>query len=827
MKKIISLILIALTISSAAQPLIVEAQVTPDHITTLENQVSDQVVPLATGIQYLSGHRNSISYEDWVRSRAAHNQAAANIGSLLLEINPSDTDRIDKIINGYTEPNGTKVPGIADFNKTFPVTGNNEENFQNALLLSNQIKSLLGPERAQRTGYTTALTNAAQGGSVEARQAEIDKEKNQLPSCNWGLTNWDIPCTFAFIGAWVLAVPVAGISAWISSIGNSFFNILIKYTVLDFATYGNNAAVQAGWKVARDLVNIFLIFIILYAAISIILQLGLDAKRVITRVVVVALLVNFSAFFTGIVIDTSNVIATQFYYMAGGNTQTPAPGQVNDITTQLHKGMDTTMATLKLPGNTVGKSTTEVLVSMIPVLIGKIALDLITTIIMFFSALMFLSRFITLIILIVLSPLAFMAAILPRTNKYWNDWGDKLIHQSFFAPVFFLMFYITVQITKQGSVQGIAEAAKGGAGTNMGFAYGVIYVLLVNGMMVASLMVANSLGASGAGAGMNALKKLGNFTRGAIAGTALGGAALGLRGLRAGVETATNPAAIGRGIGTAWRNFRNSTFNPATTPIGTIGGIAKAIGTGAKNAVVNTATTARNTAIGSTIGLAQTGVSNLTKSAAKIDPVARDIARAISPNLSDKDEAKKQKEAKEEKEQEDNFGALKMAIKDKDNAKIKDTLKKVSDKQIGNMDFEELKAVAEHLNGGQLKAATDRKDLTRGQKDELRDARLLPIKEAATPGTSKYDPAEVTAKIGGMKAEDASKLGKEILTMPEVMKNLSVRHLLKVIEELAPNDQRTIRTAIETDVAAGTATPQQQDTSKWFKTDSVGRTFGR
>jgi hypothetical protein len=98
---------------------------------------------------------------------------------------------------------------------------------------------------------------------------------------------------------------------------------------------------------------------------------------------------------------------------------------------------------------------------------------------------------------------------------------------------------------------------------------------------------------------------------------------------------------------------------------------------------------------------------------------------------------------------------------------------------------------------------------------------------SATPGTSKYDPAEVTAKIGGMKAEDASKLGKEILTMPEVMKNLSVRHLLKVIEELAPNDQRTIRTAIETDVAAGTATPQQQDTSKWFKTDSVGRTFGR
>lgn len=663
MKKLLALILISLTLGSLAQPFIADAQTTPAQVAAAESQIQNQVTPLSQGIQYIAAHTDDMrnrttrtdprtgevveGANDWINSRNVHITNANNIARLLLEINPNDQERINRILNGYNDPSGAHVAGINEFNTTDPVTGDRNVNFANALRLSGMVANLLGPERAQRTGYTQAINNA-RNVSVGGTQAQIDKEKNDLPSCGINFTNLDLPCALTYAAAWLLNGPIASITAWISWVGNSFFNVLIKYTVLDFATYGNNEGVKVGWRLARDLVNISLIFILLYIAISTILQLSVDAKSTLPKVIMVALLVNFSAFFTGVAIDASNILATQFYYMAGGNSQTPGANQSNDITTQLHKGMDATMASIKLPGNTVGMSPTQVLLGIIPISLGKIALDIITTIIMFFAAGMFLTRFITLIVLIVLSPLAFAAQILPKTRTHWNKWTSTLISQAFFAPAFLFMFYVTVRLTQQGSIQALANAAQNGngAGTNLGFVYSVIYSLLVNGLMVASLLVAKNLGAEGASAGLSALKKVGNYTRGVLAGTALGGAALGLKGLRTVTETVTSPSTMARGIGTAWRNFRNSNFSVTKTPIGSITGIAKAIGTGTKNAVVNTSTTARNIAIGGTIGLAETTVGSLTKSAAKFDPVARNIARAISPNLSDKDEKKGDKEEK-------------------------------------------------------------------------------------------------------------------------------------------------------------------------------------
>jgi hypothetical protein len=828
MKKFLALILITLTLGTMAQPLLVSAA-TPEEIAAMETEIDDKLLDLSTDIDYIAQHRAELPEDNWAAARSGQLTNSEVIANLLRQINPNDSDRINRALQA-----------IQNANTALPVGSDVQQNFNNALTINSAITSLIGPERARRSGFFEANANA-RNFSTGNTDKQISKEKNDLPGCNLGVNNWDIPCAFTFMVAWALNGPIASISAFISWVANSFFNVLIKYTVLDFAKFGSidqqtgNAALRAGWIVARDLVNIFLIFIILYIAISTILQLGVNVKNTLPKVIAVALLVNFSAFFTGIAIDASNILATQFYYMAGGNNQTPGAGQSNDITTQLHKGLDATMASLKLPGNTVGKSQTEILLGMIPISLGKITLDVITTIIMFFAAGMFLTRFITLIVLIVLSPLAFAATILPKTGNHWNRWTSALISQAFFAPAFLFMFYVTVRLTQQGSIQALANAAQNGngAGTNLGFVYSVMYALLVNGLMVASLLVAKNLGAEGASAGLGALKKVGNYTRGVLAGTALGGAALGLRGLRAGVQTATNPAAIaniGRGTAGGIRSlFKKDTW---TKPIGTVRGVAKAVG----SAAITTAATARDAAVSSTIGLAQVGVNSLTKSAAKFDPVARNIARAISPNLSDKDEAKKQREAQEEKEEKQNFTELSAAIRANDPKAIKTVLKKVSDKQIGNMEFADLKKVAENLSGGQLKAATDRKDLTRDQKDQIREARTLVLKQEATepaPGTTKppgekaFDPVAVKDKIGGMKGEDVAKLDKSILTLPEVMKNLTVRHLVKIIDEVAPAEQMIIRQNIENAVAAGTATPQQQNTNTWLNFDSVGKTFGR
>src|SRR3989344_7683209 len=102
------------------------------------------------------------------------------------------------------------------------------------------------------------------------------------------------------------------VPSFLMGLAANFFNFLASLTIssemykLDF--------IDKIWKVVRDFANIFFILILLYAAFQIILGLHESgAKKIIGMVILVALLVNFSLFFTKIVIDSSNIVALIFY----------------------------------------------------------------------------------------------------------------------------------------------------------------------------------------------------------------------------------------------------------------------------------------------------------------------------------------------------------------------------------------------------------------------------------------------------------------------------------------------------------------------------------
>ena len=105
--------------------------------------------------------------------------------------------------------------------------------------------------------------------------------------------------TFYTLGGWLLAIAA------------SFFNFFIKITL--GSEFLKSPFVSHAWAVVRDLSNIFFILILLYVAVKMILGLGgHDAKKMIVQVIIMALLINFSMFFTHVVIDTSNMLALVF-----------------------------------------------------------------------------------------------------------------------------------------------------------------------------------------------------------------------------------------------------------------------------------------------------------------------------------------------------------------------------------------------------------------------------------------------------------------------------------------------------------------------------------
>src|SRR3989338_1928359 len=116
--------------------------------------------------------------------------------------------------------------------------------------------------------------------------------------------------TATFLYNWVLWG-----SGLIAGLAGSLFNASIQFSLTGKVFDANeNTMIKDGWVMVRDLLNLVFIFILLYAAISTILQYGnMDIKKILPSLIIAALLINFSMLITKMVIDASHIFAWEFY----------------------------------------------------------------------------------------------------------------------------------------------------------------------------------------------------------------------------------------------------------------------------------------------------------------------------------------------------------------------------------------------------------------------------------------------------------------------------------------------------------------------------------
>ena len=91
---------------------------------------------------------------------------------------------------------------------------------------------------------------------------------------------------------------------------------VLTHTVLDMSTnIPKMTGINIGWKLLRDLMNIAFIFLLVWEGIKMIIGQGSQdgVRKFITSIVIASILVNFSLFFTKILIDASNVVTVGFY----------------------------------------------------------------------------------------------------------------------------------------------------------------------------------------------------------------------------------------------------------------------------------------------------------------------------------------------------------------------------------------------------------------------------------------------------------------------------------------------------------------------------------
>ncbi|MCK4918425.1 MAG: hypothetical protein KAS02_01410 [Candidatus Pacebacteria bacterium] len=407
---------------------------------------------------------------------------------------------------------------------------------------------------------------------------------------------------FDIVLGWVGELMLS-ISSYVLYFAGSLFNYTLVYT-LDFKKLVESTGmVNIGWEVIRDFSNMIFIFLLLFLSIGTILgRSDYNIKNSIKNIIIAALLINFSLFFTNIIIDTSNVVAVGFYNATLG-TSTTDDGKAIIGEDAYDKGISGIFSQnlklesiyredgLKVKG---GESIQKNIFTI--ALFGSIFL-LITAFVFFAAAFLFIIRTVTLMFVMMLSPIAFIGMVLPGTKSYASKWWNTLFKQAFFAPIYLMFIYITAKGINSDAFQTtLAEAGNKGftdAFTGGGAILVVFNFMLIISFMLGSLISASSLGARGSSGMISLGKGLQKWGQGRIGASTFGaGGRLGRSTIGAAADWGAKKLENSNMSGT-WggklglkglRNVADSSFDARNTEIGKVatGAIPGGLGTGIK-----------------------------------------------------------------------------------------------------------------------------------------------------------------------------------------------------------------------------------------------------
>lgn len=182
--------------------------------------------------------------------------------------------------------------------------------------------------------------------------------------------------------------------------------------------------IDSTWTVVRDFSNMLFIFILLFAGVQTILGMG-DWRKTVLNVVIMALLINFSLFFTKVVIDAGNILAVGIKnnISGGGNI---SQGLVGAFEPQMFLNKAGAVGPID-----------AIVVFIIAAIVSGFA-----GYILFKAAILFSRRLVVFWGLMVLSPFAFISIALPGDANKFNKWLHELISQAFVAPIFLFFLYV-------------------------------------------------------------------------------------------------------------------------------------------------------------------------------------------------------------------------------------------------------------------------------------------------------------------------------------------------------------------------------------------------
>ncbi|MEI7620245.1 MAG: hypothetical protein WCJ57_01600, partial [Candidatus Falkowbacteria bacterium] len=313
--------------------------------------------------------------------------------------------------------------------------------------------------------------------------------------------------------------------------------MLVMWVLIKIAQYNdfiNASPVQYGWTIVRDVCNMFFILILLIIAFATILRVEkYSFKTLLPKLILMAVLINFSKLICGVFIDFTQVIMLTF---VNGFKDIGTGNLTNMLGIDKIMSMDSTNSNVE--GSEVS-AWSIVGAYMLALMYSVIALITLVTMLAVLAM-----RMIMIWVYVVLSPMAYLLSAFPAGEKYASQWWEEFSKNLIVGPI--LAFFIWLSFVSLGGVEnppdidkisqlgktmaeadttnitGALTASTTGpsAGiTEAGSPDHMIKFIISIAMLVGGLQISQQLGGQAggmAGKGMAKMQKMGAATAGSI-----------------------------------------------------------------------------------------------------------------------------------------------------------------------------------------------------------------------------------------------------------------------------------------------------------------------
>ena len=209
-------------------------------------------------------------------------------------------------------------------------------------------------------------------------------------------------------------------------------------SVAGWSNFTTLPAIEQAWEVVLNLTNmVFIIFLLVIAFATVFKVESYSYKKLLPTLVIVAILVNFSKVICGVLIDASQIVMLAFL------------DPIRDTALQNLTMLFQLNNLFEFQGGVVDdlfKDTKDLSAEYLLAILVVAVMMAVMVLVLFVYLIVFLGRIVIFWIVTVLSPLAFVCAILPATKKYFSEWMETFSRYLIVGPLAMFFLWLAMYI---------------------------------------------------------------------------------------------------------------------------------------------------------------------------------------------------------------------------------------------------------------------------------------------------------------------------------------------------------------------------------------------